>query len=91
MPNNKVAVVRCACGRRMNKYANVCSTCHNARMAELHAKNSAIVATGKCPDCGAGLRRNLSMTGWWQCEQLGAETFRKDPTKPPCSFQCFTA
>jgi len=49
-----------------------------------------IVAGGKCPTCGGGLRRNTSMAGWWQCEQLGAEAFRKDPTKPPCNWQAFT-
>lgn len=58
----------------------------DARIAEAVA----IVKTGKCPQCGAGLRRNLSITGWWQCEQLGAEGFRKDASKPSCSWQTFT-
>ena len=49
-----------------------------------------IVATGKCPLCGEGLKRNLSLTGWWQCAQLGAEGFRKDSAKPSCSWQGFT-
>ena len=49
-----------------------------------------IVVTGKCPDCGAKLHRNLSLTGWWQCSQLGAVGFRADPTKPSCPFQTFT-
>lgn len=54
-----------------------------------YAEASRIVASGKCPLCGDGLRRNLSLTGWWQCQQLGAAGFRKDPTKPSCSFQTF--
>jgi hypothetical protein len=57
-----------------------------ARLAEANE----IVSGGKCPTCGAGLRRNNSMAGWWQCEQLGAEGFRKDATKPSCNFQTFT-
>lgn len=61
-----------------------------ARIEKAHAEARAIVATGKCPDCGAALRRNLSLTGWWQCSQFGAEGFRADASKPSCSFQTFT-
>jgi hypothetical protein len=68
-----------------------------AEKAAAKAKNEkriaeavAIVKTGKCPDCGCGLRRNLALTGWWQCEQYGAPGFRKDASKPSCSFQIFT-
>jgi hypothetical protein len=61
-----------------------------ARMAKQRAEAQAVVATGKCPQCGSGLRSNLAMTGWFQCQQYGAEGFRKDSTKPACSFQCFT-
>lgn len=57
-----------------------------ARVAE--AKR--IVSAGKCPQCGAGLRHNLAITGWWQCEQYGTVGFRKDSSKPSCSFQTFT-
>jgi len=49
-----------------------------------------IVKSGKCPDCGSGLRRNNSLAGWWQCEQYGTEGFRKDDSRPSCSFQTFT-
>jgi hypothetical protein len=42
-----------------------------------------------CPCCGAKIRRNMSLTGWWQCEQFGAVTHRKDPSKPACSWQAF--
>ena len=50
----------------------------------------AIVATRKCPHCGSGLRRNLSLTGWWQCEQYGSPTFRARPSEPGCGWQTFT-
>lgn len=53
-------------------------------------KVQTIVATGVCPLCAGKLRRNLSLTGWWQCEQLGAATHRKDANKPSCSWQGFT-
>lgn len=64
---------------------------HRARMDAIHAETAAVVATGKCPCCGAGLRRNLSLTGWWQCEQYGSDGFRKDSSKPACGWQGFTA
>ena len=63
---------------------------YRARMDKVFAEASAIVSTGLCPTCGAKLKANLSLTGWWQCEQLGAESFRKDASKPSCSFQTFT-
>ena len=58
-----------------------------ARLAEAIA----IVNAGKCPLCGRSLRRNLALTGWWQCSQYGAEGFRADSSQPSCSFQTFTA
>lgn len=61
-----------------------------ARIQAAQAETRAIVASGKCPSCGRGLRRNSSITGWWQCEQLGAVGFRKDATLPSCSWQGFT-
>ena len=63
---------------------------HKARMEQLHAQARAIVATGACPQCRSKLRRNLSLSGWWQCEQFGAEQFRARPTQPACNFQTFT-
>jgi len=63
---------------------------HKHKMDEIHAVAQAIVVTGKCPDCGRALKRNLSIAGWWQCEQYGSEQFRADPSKPSCDFQCFT-
>ena len=61
-----------------------------ARIEAALAEARRIVASGKCPNCGGGLRRNLSMAGWWQCEQFGAEGFRKDSSRPSCDFQTFT-
>lgn len=63
----------------------------SARMVEAQAKTAEIVATGKCPMCKSGLRRNLAITGWWQCEQLGSVGFRKDASRPACTWQGFTA
>lgn len=60
------------------------------RMEAAREETRAIVARGTCPDCGRKLRRNLSLTGWWQCSQLGAEGFRADPTNPSCDWQGFT-
>lgn len=51
--------------------------------------DTAIVRAGVCPTCGAPLRRNLSLPGWWQCDQLGAVGFRADASKPSCSWQTF--
>lgn len=84
------ATNKCACGKRIGKYATACSTCHIERCQKIFAENRAVVAKGRCPTCGRGLRRNLSMKGWWQCEQLGAEAFRKEPNQPPCNWQGFT-
>jgi hypothetical protein len=60
-----------------------------ARVATAKAATAAVVATGCCPHCGAKLRRNWSLTGWWQCEQFGAVGFRKDPNKAACEWQGF--
>lgn len=81
---------RCACGKRIAKYATKCKACYEARHTQCVAEARAIVATGKCPTCGAGLKRLLALSGWWTCEQRGAEGFRKDASKPSCSFQTFT-
>lgn len=82
----------CTCGKRMNKYAKECKTCHVARMDALHAKARAIVSTGKCPDCGSPLRANISLTGWWTCSAGGSKDFRAAgfENAPACLFQTFT-
>ena len=64
---------------------------HQERIEMLKEQVQAIVNTGICPECKADLKRNLSMTGWWQCEQLGAVGFRKDPTKSSCNWQGFVS
>lgn len=67
-----------------------------ADLASIERMNAAreevrrIVATGVCPQCGRKLKRNLSLTGWWQCSQFGAIGFRADPEQPSCSWQGFT-
>ena len=61
------------------------------RIAASQAATREVVALGTCPLCFRPLRRNLSLTGWWQCSQLGAETHRADPTQPSCSWQGFTS
>lgn len=61
----------------------------NDRIKAAQEATKAVVASGRCPH-GHGLRRNLSLTGWWQCEQLGAEGFRKDASQPSCDWQGFT-
>jgi uncharacterized protein (DUF983 family) len=61
-----------------------------ARIATARAEARAVVATGRCPRCGSGLRRNLALTGWWQCEQLGAPERRARPDEPGCDWQGFT-
>ena len=82
---------RCECGKVKRKYSHRCDTCEKERNEKRIAEAVKIVSTGICPQCGAPLKRNLSMTGWWQCEQYGADTHRADPSKPSCSFQTFTA
>jgi hypothetical protein len=84
-------VSKCECGRRKSQYATHCRKCELENRAYRIAEAVAIVETGKCPECGATLRRNLSLAGWWQCSQYGAEGFRADSAKPSCCFQTFTA
>lgn len=76
----------------MSRYCSTRSerAAYRAKMERLYEINKGIVAAGKCPDCGAGLRRNLSIAGWWQCQQFGAVGFRKDAAKSSCDFQIFT-
>jgi len=61
-----------------------------ARIAAAQAEARKVWDYGVCPCCGAGLRQNLAISGWIQCDQYGAEGFRKDSTKPACSYQGFT-
>ena len=59
------------------------------RLDEIKAANAKILAAGKCPRCGSKLKRNLAITGWWQCAQFGAEGFRARKHEPSCNFQAF--
>lgn len=63
-----------------------------ARIATAKAEAGRVVATGTCPQCGTKLRRNLALTGWWQCGAFGRPDFRQPECcdLPDCSFQCFT-
>lgn len=60
------------------------------RIAKAQQDVRDIVEWGKCPLCGSKLRRNQALAGWYQCEQFGADGFRKDSSKPACSWQGFT-
>ena len=51
----------------------------NSELDLIEIKNKQIVATGKCPKCGSELKRNLAISGWWQCGEY-----------KQCGFQCFT-
>lgn len=66
------------------------AACYGRHAKDCLAKNREIVSLGHCPECGKGIKRNLSLAGWWQCEQFGAPQFRKVPELPPCNWQCFT-
>ena len=57
-----------------------------------YAEAERIVATGKCPDCGNELIRNLALTGWWQCAGYASPGFRKPghENDAKCGFQIFT-
>lgn len=80
----------CDCGKRKSQWSNRCDKCEREHRAKAFAEARAIVSTGKCPTCGETLKRNLSLSGWYQCVQFGAVGFRKDPSKPSCNFQTFT-
>ena len=60
------------------------------RMRQHRAETLAVVVSGVCPQCGSRVKRNLALTGWYQCSQYGADGFRADSTKPQCSWQGFT-
>jgi hypothetical protein len=87
-----MTITKCACGKRMSKHSSECTTCHKTRMGAVYAAAEAHVARGTCPQCGAGLYRNLALTGWWQCGRYGEPEFRKPEHRhlPKCSFQTFT-
>jgi hypothetical protein len=61
-----------------------------ASIEQAQADTRAVVATGVCPRCGGGLRRNTALAGWWQCQQYGSPQFRALPQEPSCGWQGFT-
>lgn len=77
---------RKAAAAERKREAEVRAAAAEARLVEIRR----VVASGVCPLCGAGLRRNTSITGWWSCEQNGAPDFRARPADPPCAWQGFT-
>ena len=80
----------CSCGAKLKRYdKDICKDCFLAKVIKERQEKADIWAKGVCPVCGGGLVRNFSIGGWVQCEQLGAECFRKDPSKPSCNFQMF--
>lgn len=62
------------------------------RMAKAKAEAQQHVERGTCPQCGLPLKRNLALSGWWQCAAFGEPTFRPAgfQAAAKCSFQCFT-
>ena len=78
------------CGKKKApKYFPVCKPCQAKRLDVRRANATELLKKGVCPECGTKLRYNSSITGWWQCAQLGAEGFRLDASKPSCGFQFF--
>lgn len=63
---------------------------HNDRMNALKAAAREQVAKGCCPQCGAGIHHNNSISGWWQCDRSGSDAFRRDKTGAHCTWQTFT-
>lgn len=43
----------------------------------------------RCPRCGEGVRDNLALRGWVQCQQKGAPGFRKDASRLACDWDGF--
>ena len=83
---------RCHCGRIKSKFAIECRECWKEQHDRYCAEAQAVVASGVCPLCGATLRQNLSIAGWWQCGRLGSDPFRAVEYQggPTCDFQTFT-
>lgn len=84
---------RCTCSRCNGvnpTFVKKAQTAAQARMAAAKAEAGKALAENRCPCCGKGVRQNLALTGWVQCEQFGAPTFRKDSSLPSCDWQGFT-
>lgn len=62
----------------------------DARVERDRQEARTAIQTNRCPQCGRPVRRNLSITGWIQCSQFGADTHRADKSQPACPWQGFT-
>ena len=82
--------IRPECNRKATKALPVCSKCSKEEREARYAEAQAIVESGNCPDCGCNIKRNSSLTGWYQCEQYGSVGFRKRDDQPSCGWQAFT-
>lgn len=82
---------RCDCGKVMSKSASRCKACEQVLADRREEEAQGHVKNG-CPLCKLPLRRNLALTGWWQCSALGEPSFREEKYRnmPACSFQTFT-
>ena len=61
------------------------------RMESANKEADKAFRENRCPSCAETVKLNLSLTGWVQCVQFGAEGFRKDATRPSCNWQGFRA
>lgn len=64
---------------------------YRERRIQMLIRNLGILRSKVCPNCGCGIRRNSSLTGWWQCNASGADQFRVGDGigKPHCNFDMF--
>ena len=64
---------------------------YRERRIQILIRNLAIIRSKVCPLCGCGIHRNLSLSGWWQCNASGTEQYRVGDGigKPHCNFDCF--
>ena len=65
----KRTISKCECGKRKSQYARFCKKCEASKEAARKAEAAKVIAAGTCPQCGGSLKRNLALTGWYQCEQ----------------------
>lgn len=86
-------IKKCACGKRMGRNDTQCKACYKKASDDRYAEADKVVATGVCPTCGAALRRNNALTGWWVCGASGEPSFRLPEYRDRpvgCTFQIFT-
>lgn len=59
------------------------------RIGEAQLEASRALTANCCPRCGHPVRQNLAISGWVQCAQYGAPSFRARPADPACEWQGF--